>query len=199
VLSSGGLDSSTLLLKCKNEGHETYPLFVNYGQASLDKEWRACQEVSRYLSMTPFRIDFPSLSALRDGLRPERKRFVFFPFRNLIFASLGAFYGYHSGIQDIALGIIKDSPPLPDCTSQFCEKLQAALTESVANAISIHAPLITLDKSEVVSYGSSLNFPYELTYSCYEGRASHCGICPACRARKEAFEKACIKDPTSYE
>jgi len=165
----------------------------------MDQEWKSRQEICKYLGIKPYRIDFPFMGKLRDELRPNRKRYIFFPFRNLIFASLGALYGYHIGVRDIALGIIKSSDPLPDCTPKFCEKLQAALTESVSNPIVIHAPLITMDKIDVVRYGSDHDFPYELTYSCYEGRTRHCGKCPACLARKEAFKESCIEDPTSYE
>jgi len=174
-------------------------LFIDYGQASEKEEWKSCEEICRYLDVKPFKIDFESIGELWDKLRSNRKRYPFFPFRNLIFASLGAFYGYHIGVLDVALGIIKSSAPFPDCTSEFCDKLQAALTESVSNPINIHAPLITMDKSDVVRYGSSHNFPYELTYSCYVGRKKHCHKCPACIAREKAFKKVGITDPTPYE
>jgi 7-cyano-7-deazaguanine synthase len=116
----------------------------------------------------------------------------------LIFTSLGALYAYDIGVQNVALGLIKDSAPLPDCTVQFCEKLEAALTESVGVAIKVSAPLVSLDKSEVIRYGIKYNFPYEYTYSCYEGDVKHCGRCPACLSRREAFKKAGHADPSKY-
>ena len=38
----------------------------------------------------------------------------------------------------------------------------------------------------------------DLTYSCYEGRDIHCGICESCMRRKRGFKKAGMDDLTKY-
>ena len=43
-----------------------------------------------------------------------------------------------------------------------------------------------------------MNVPYKETWSCYEGREVHCGLCGTCTERKEAFELAGVPDPTIY-
>jgi 7-cyano-7-deazaguanine synthase len=67
-------------------------------------------------------------------------------------------------------------------------------------ALSIHAPLIHMSKAQIVREGTRLGIDYSLTVSCYqpdrEGRA--CGICDACRLRREGFVSAGISDPTRY-
>jgi 7-cyano-7-deazaguanine synthase in queuosine biosynthesis len=50
----------------------------------------------------------------------------------------------------------------------------------------------------------NLAVPYELTWSCYKGGEKHCGVCPTCRSRKDAFQQLKragfpILDPTVYE
>ncbi len=68
-------------------------------------------------------------------------------------------------------------------------------------AITIHAPLIDLTKSQIIALGTSLGVDYGLTVSCYEadvqGRA--CGECDSCRLRRAGFEGAGIPDPTIYK
>ena len=39
---------------------------------------------------------------------------------------------------------------------------------------------------------------YSKTWSCYKGEKIHCGKCSTCIERKEAFNKANIKDKTKY-
>ena len=56
-----------------------------------------------------------------------------------------------------------------------------------------------LTKAEIVTLGTSKNVPFELTYSCYEGNPKHCGTCPTCVNRIEAFRQAGIQDPVEYE
>jgi 7-cyano-7-deazaguanine synthase len=66
--------------------------------------------------------------------------------------------------------------------------------------LAVHAPLIDLSKAEIIRRGSKLGVDYGLTVSCYqadaEGRA--CGLCDACRLRREGFAAAGMADPTRY-
>ena len=55
-----------------------------------------------------------------------------------------------------------------------------------------------MKKHEIITKGASLGVPWDLTWSCYEGGKMHCGVCPTCRARHEAFLIAGVKDPTEY-
>jgi 7-cyano-7-deazaguanine synthase len=65
----------------------------------------------------------------------------------------------------------------------------------------VHAPLIDLSKAQIIRQGLSLGVDYALTVSCYladaEGRA--CGVCDACRLRREGFAAAGVPDPTVYQ
>ncbi len=60
------------------------------------------------------------------------------------------------------------------------------------------APFLSLTKSEIVGAGARLGVPFELTWSCYEGGAVHCGQCGACAERREAFSLAGVHDHTNY-
>jgi len=66
--------------------------------------------------------------------------------------------------------------------------------------LAIHTPLIFLSKAEIIRAGVGLGLDYGLTVSCYqaddEGRA--CGVCDACRLRREGFAAAGGADPTRY-
>jgi 7-cyano-7-deazaguanine synthase len=203
VLASGGLDSSTTMLRLANDGYKIYPLFINYGQDSAFMEQGSVTAIVEHLKhkgvnvadLHIFKIE--SIGAFHEKYRDAGRKGSFFPFRNLILASVGALYGYHNEIFEIGLGFVKDS--FKDCTPDFQRKLADVLSESVPKQIFVHAPFINDRKSDILKYGDCHEFPYKLTYSCYEGRENHCGGCGGCKNRKAAFEEAQIKDPTSYE
>ena len=52
-----------------------------------------------------------------------------------------------------------------------------------------------MTKAEVVKIGLELKVPYELTWSCYEGKDKPCGVCGTCIDRKEAFRLNGVEDP----
>ena len=64
----------------------------------------------------------------------------------------------------------------------------------------IHAPLLTLKKSDIIKLGLSLGVDYKLTHSCYDPHndGSSCGECDSCLIRKRGFLEAGIDDPTEY-
>lgn len=86
----------------------------------------------------------------------------------------------------------------PDCTPEFIGAMSNAIYTGSYYAIRLHTPIMWSSKAEVVSLGDDLGVPWENTWSCYKGEEHHCGTCPTCRARKEAFHLAGVADPTIY-
>lgn len=86
----------------------------------------------------------------------------------------------------------------PDCTPEFIGAMANAIYIGSYMQIRLHTPLEWLQKSSVVALGSSLGVKFEDTWSCYKGEELHCGQCPTCRSRKQAFEVAGVRDPTQY-
>ncbi|MBQ3997462.1 MAG: 7-cyano-7-deazaguanine synthase, partial [Bacteroidales bacterium] len=60
----------------------------------------------------------------------------------------------------------------------------------------IVSPFCDITKRDIALIGKEEGVPFEKTYSCYEGRHKHCGVCGTCVERKEALEGF---DPTEYE
>ncbi|HCU54175.1 MAG TPA: 7-cyano-7-deazaguanine synthase, partial [Gammaproteobacteria bacterium] len=64
----------------------------------------------------------------------------------------------------------------------------------------LHAPLLHLNKAEIITAGSRLGVDFGQTISCYnpdpDGRA--CGQCDSCRLRARGFAAAGVPDPTRY-
>jgi len=203
TLLSGGIDSSTMALLYKNEDFDIYPLFVDYGQRPSKREWLACKRVCKFLKLRgPKKLLVPSLSKLNKNqpvFKLSRKQY-FLPFRNAILAITGALYGYSVDSNTVALGIIgKGGMPFPDCSQEFIISLSNVLSVSVNSNIKIFAPFLSFSKEEVLCYGAQFKFPYKITYSCYLGGPKHCGKCPSCVNRKQAFKTLHIKDPTRYK
>lgn len=92
----------------------------------------------------------------------------------------------------------------PDCTPEFIGGMANAIFIGTYNRVRLKSPFAELDKTMIVTIGVGLKVPYELTWSCYKGGEEHCGTCPTCRSRKDAFFMARkgglqgLKDPTSY-
>jgi len=102
----------------------------------------------------------------------------------------GIYFGAHS--EDAA------NWAYPDCTPEFIGSMANAIYIGSYNAIRLHTPLQWLMKSEIVELGNKLGVDFADTWSCYKGEKLHCGVCPTCRSRREAFIAADVTDPTEY-
>ena len=87
----------------------------------------------------------------------------------------------------------------PDCTPEFIGAMSNAIYIGTYRAVRLITPFTYSSKADIVTAGSKLGVPYVMTWSCYKGEEVHCGTCPTCRARKQAFTEAGVKDPTVYE
>ena len=129
---------------------------------------------------------------------PSMKKTVV-PFRNGIMLSIAAGYAESLDADAIVLGNhFGDHAVYPDCRVDFINPMKEAIEKGTYKGIKLLSPFDTIDKTEIARIGHALNFPFELTYSCYNGEDKHCGKCGTCFERKEAFQLAGIKDPTEY-
>lgn len=217
ILLSGGLDSATVLALARKQGFACHCLSLDYGQRH-SAELHAAHRVAVALGATTHRVlklDLGQLggSALTDtsiaipteGVRPGIP-VTYVPARNTIMLSLALAWAEVLGAQDIFVGVNAiDYSGYPDCRPEFIqafEKLANLATKAAVEgkSLKVHTPLIALSKAQIILTGMKLGVDYSLTVSCYQaeeaGRA--CGICDACRLRKEGFMAANLADSTRY-
>ena len=89
----------------------------------------------------------------------------------------------------------------PDCRPAFVEafaKMQCMALDG-STQIAFETPFLFESKADIVREGARLGVPFAETWSCYKGGAQHCGRCGTCVERREAFDLACVDDPTPYD
>ena len=59
----------------------------------------------------------------------------------------------------------------------------------------LNDPLLEMTDQQIIELGGQLQVPWRLAWSCTNQNKSPCRTCPACRRRKNAFEKAGVIDP----
>ena len=219
VLLSGGLDSATTLAIARSQGFICHAVSFDYGQRHR-AELVAADRVARAVGSSEhrtMRIDFAGIggSALTDNniAVPENAvadggiPVTYVPARNTVFLSLALGWTEVLNAADIFIGVnAVDYSGYPDCRPEFIrgfEKLASLATKAgvEGHPFTIHAPLISLTKAQIIQRGIELGVDYSLTVSCYqadsEGKA--CGRCESCRLRPEGFAAANVPDPTRYK
>lgn len=222
VLLSGGIDSSTCLAVALQESKASEVLAVNmfYGQKHK-REMRSARAVAAFYGVDIMELDLSEIFSKCDcsllsrstraipheSYAEQQKKTAgkpvstYVPFRNGLMLSAAASIAMSVGANHIYYGAHADDAAgnaYPDCSAQFSEALSAAIWQGTDGAVDIVAPFVNVTKAEVVKTGLSLNVPYHLTWSCYEGGEKPCGQCGTCIDRIKAFEANGAKDPLQY-
>jgi len=215
-LLSGGLDSSTALAWSLKQGYSCATLAFDYGQRHR-RELDSAEAISRRLGAEEHRVMRFDLrpfggSALTsdapvpvEGVDASSIPSTYVPARNTIFLSFALAYAEVREAQAIVLGInALDYSGYPDCRPEYLEAMrrvaQLGTRQGVeGRAPALLAPLIALSKADIVRLGLELRVPWELTWSCYMGGETACGVCDSCRLRLKGFEEAEMADPLAYE
>jgi 7-cyano-7-deazaguanine synthase len=222
ILTSGGLDSTTVLAIARQQGYRLYSLSFAYGQRH-DFELEAARKVAAAMGVRRhlvLNIDLGQIggSALTDDIEVPKDRspeameagipVTYVPARNTIFLSYALAWAEVLPASDIFIGVnAVDYSGYPDCRPEFIaayEKMANLATKAGVEGqtpLTIHAPLMKLSKGEIIRKGVALGVDYAITHSCYDpdpaGRA--CGACDSCLLRHQGFVEAGILDPTPYQ
>lgn len=173
--------------------------------AALNSDWRARLGEDHLIKLD-------SLAAISDTAltRPTAIEFAdsglpttFVPGRNLIFFCFAGALAYRRGARHLVAGMCEtDYSGYPDCRHDTIKAMQVALTLGLDKRVTIHTPLMWIDKAETfalaVQVGGEafLDLLIEDSHSCYLGDRTQrhkwgygCGTCPACQLRAQGFAK----------
>ena len=220
VLLSGGIDSATTAALARERGFDLCALTVRYGQRHAI-EAEAAGRVAKALGITRHVFETIDLrtfggSALTDSIEVPKSDDVsrighdipvtYVPARNTIFLALALAYAETIGACDIFIGVnAVDYSGYPDCRPEFIKTFQQLANVATKAGVegtrfTIHAPLMTMSKADIIREGHRLGIDFALTHSCYDPTPDGlaCGLCDSCLFRKQGFEHAGIPDPTRY-
>jgi len=221
ILSSGGLDSTTVMAIAKHAGFAIYSLSFDYGQRH-SFELEAARNIAAAFKAKEhlvINLDLQKIggSALTDKIEVPKDRteksmakeipVTYVPARNTIFLAHALAWAEVLQSSDIFMGVnAVDYSGYPDCRPEYIEsfELMANLATKAGvegvTRIRIRTPLIHMTKAQIIKKGIELGIDYALTHSCYDPspRGLACGRCDSCILRKKGFQEAGIEDPAKY-
>lgn len=228
VLNSGGVDSTTCVgLAIEKFGKENVrTVSVMYGQKH-SKELQCAEDIAQYYGVPHTVIDLtgthimdnsncPLLAQSTEEIRHESYAEqiaqdgegmvrTYVPFRNgLMLAAVASFATatYPDDKVFIYLGAHADDAAgsaYADCSDAFVYAMTEAIRIGTYGKVYVMAPLVNMNKAQVVGKGLELEVPYQLTWSCYEGGDIQCGTCGTCIDRRNAFRANGVEDPVPYK
>lgn len=226
LIVSGGMDSCVLAHYYAAAGFHLHLLSFDYGQ----KHVKELQYAERYIADLRARytnieiahdvIDLPISRLLADSdsalinsqvqmphghYTDDSMKATVVPYRNpnMLLQAATVAWNDHAGIVAYAAHQ-GDYAQYPDCRENFVDAFnQMLVTAMDGRTITVESPFMHFTKAQIARLGASLNVPFELTWSCYEGGSDglndkHCGRCGTCTERYEAFQVAGVPDPTEY-
>ncbi len=215
-LLSGGLDSTVATAYFKDQ-YQIHALTFNYGQRSAEMEIKSSRAICDVMGMEHTVIELPWLAALGNSaltsqeevpqlgmeelddkqLCDQSARQVWVPGRNIVFTAIATSFAEAEGASAIIVGWDQEEAvTFPDNSQEFLEAFNKVLEVGSLDEIEIKAPLINLNKTEIVELGAKVEAHLHLSYSCYLGGEEHCGSCESCIRRKRAFYNSGVVDRT---
>jgi len=219
VLFSGGQDSTVCLAWALERFARVETVGFAYGQrhaveldvrprirermAALDAGWKARLGEDHVITIEALAAISESALTSEAAIEVAANGLptTFVPGRNLIFFSFAAALAYRRGARHLVAGMCEtDYSGYPDCRDDTVKAMQVALTLGLDRRVTLHTPLMWIDKAATFALASEiggeglLGLIVEDTHSCYLGDRSRrhdwgygCGECPACTLRARGF------------
>jgi len=198
ILASSGLDSTTVAYKLQEEGIRVQPIFFDYGQHCVEKEWARVNEVLPTNALPPERIDISGLfqgsqsrliveaDLWKDNVQADD---LYIPYRTMLFFSAAAARAQTLGIFEVYTGFINSNHAKEiDCTADFLNGLEGLIDD--IGPVRFFSPFRYSSKTDVAQAAAKLGVPIGRTFSCQAASALPCGACPNCVERLNALSEA---------
>jgi len=219
VLVSGGMDSATVLAMAAQQRscEDVLALSIRYGSTHQKTEMRAAQKVCKAIGVEQYVITLPNdifvggSSALLGeipipvgeyhDIDKESPSATVVPFRNGVFLSIAVAMAEAHGFDKVWYANHANDATgfaYPDCTPEFMGAMTSAAYIGTHRKVRLATPFQWMKKSDIVREAVIRFVPLGLTWSCYRGKEVHCGSCPTCTERINAFRMACYIDPVKY-
>jgi len=217
VTVSGGMDSAVLLWKAVNEvGKENvFPIFFEYGQRHIREEdcaidqadfvgvslkkvnVNSIRDLASTSSLTNNNIKTPKVKDMMGEAQPKS----YVPFRNMMFLSMCCAYAETVGASEVWYGATKiDSlAGYWDAEENFVNRINSVIELNREKSIKVVAPLLTMDKVDIVKEGIRLGVRFDMTYTCYSGEYPADAESASSSLRIQGFIKAGFIDPMPYK
>jgi 7-cyano-7-deazaguanine synthase len=222
VLLSGGMDSATTAAIALNDGFDVHALSFRYGQrhaAELDASRRVAERlrIRRHVVLDIDLRAFGGSALTGESAVPkdtpleeigQRIPPTYVPARNTIFLAFALGWAEVLGASDIFMGAnAMDYSGYPDCRPEYMRAFQEMANLATRAGVeegrrmTIHTPLISLTKREIIERGVALGVDYSITLTCYDPSpdGAACGRCDACLLRLKGFREAGMEDPGPYQ
>ncbi len=199
VLLSGGLDSSVMLRWLQSTAPTPLvPVFLNWGQRSIERESQAVKAVCAAAGLTPVTVD---LAHWRAGFRPLFTDLLKVP-RNAIFLHAVLPYAWAHRCGQIAIGSTTNDRDVIDSNQNFIDAINgfwARFSTKQGPQPQVFAPFLEndggWDKVRIIEWSDArLGRGFvDLTHTCWDDpTCAEAGrdFCPACIKRSEALKSA---------
>lgn len=221
VLLSGGQDSTTVLFRALDDGHEVYALTINYGQRhaiEIGAAARVYEEALKHYRPLLLGHEILHIGSILESSSPlvsdnELEQYAdhqslpggiertFVPLRNQLFLTIAANRAVAHQCESIHLGVSQeDYGGYPDCRIPFLIAIGDAIDaglEGVAK-VDIEAPLVQMTKADTVRMAASMRGCWEalaFTHTAYDGGYPPVSHDHASLLRAKGFEEAGLPDP----
>jgi 7-cyano-7-deazaguanine synthase len=220
VLLSGGMDSTVALYWAKATFPSVRALFVDYGQISVNTEWKCTQNIARLADTDVFFARFPVFISpssiigvtpiahyanVQEAMDDTANDPSYVPLRNAVFTTVAA---HHLLVRSpkggsVVLGVRSradgdtEYAGFPDCSTQFCTRIGQALSIAANAVVDVLDPLNhfapTRGKTVQMAREVGAFEALRFTHSCFH--AKRCGKCLPCLRRAQAFAEVGLDDP----
>lgn len=193
VLLSGGIDSTVALAHSIAKGHRCHAITFNYGQTH-QKEIESATTIATHYKIPQTTIDLTHLFKPKSAItghapipdtHANQLDATYVPARNLLMLAVAAAHAENTGGTAVVIGAnAADQNAYPDCRPAFLAAMDEATRFGTLNHVGVWMPLISMNKKQLITYGSRLQAPLHLTWSCYRSGDNQCGHCGACEANQ---------------
>lgn len=201
VLLSGGPDSTTLLHHVvKKENRRPLALHFSTGLGPNQRELVAAKALAKDVAVPLQIFDISHFIAAAGGAMPTiHSEAHVLRFGTAVILSMASAYAIQHQIPSVWVALHKeDAEEATEYSPKFIEYINSGVS-LIGEVCQVKAPFHDLTKEKVLRYAEELQVPISKTWSCVSPiKGIQCGACGACRARREALEKANLKDATKY-